>query len=784
MQPLDLISAAPWQRAVFTTYALSLSFFEAVVLDRLVRGGGRNALILADPEGIRAALSEQGARRAGRDYELEPVASTTGVFHPKLTLLFGEGDAHMLISSGNLTFGGWGMNFETVDHLHPSFAADTFDDAADLFDSLAIADTIRTGVADQFEPIAAQLRLSARDAPRNGSHRLLHSVGGSIAERLAQFADDLGGATRITIVSPYFDKTGSAISRLSALLNCEDVRLHVHPEPKGAVRGSMGTNWPTALSARAVCVNTPFDDGSRALHAKCIEILCKRGRLLVSGSANATNAALFVGNVEASLVRIQRNVTVGWKAKAATEPAAYPLPDTEDADDAESRKGILRAILEGDRVVGEVIVPRLHGAASLSVATTAGYIDLGKIDIDSAGRFEAAAPDLEMQSWNGGRMVLRIEQNDHVAEGFVSIAAAAKIIQKAGAMAPRLLAMLSGTETPEDVAAILTWFKEDPARIVSAMPRGGQGGGKAEREPIWVSIEELRAAGEFHASGPASSGANEPAWQRALSLVRSAFTEPRGPWKSGTGEDDQAEDEEDAEGEDERLKRLQREDNAKHRAMNALDDLLEEMLAERHGGIHAASAFALAHYLADRIRPAPSVVHGWLAHILGAFAHNELLMDAPVATAGILLRASDGLDRAAERARTFLLRVKIDPMGFEPDDQAIPGFVEILSPSWDGEQFMGSVRAARTPGEEVRTYLEAAENGEPLPSLLTLQNSPYWQQLAAAFANSEAQSRFRILDKAQKSCPKCNLVLPTGRYQDLRLTGVTHHCGIILCREL
>jgi len=66
MQPLDLISAAPWQRAVFTTYALSLSFFEAVVLDRLVRGGGRNALILADPEGIRAALSEQGARGTGR----------------------------------------------------------------------------------------------------------------------------------------------------------------------------------------------------------------------------------------------------------------------------------------------------------------------------------------------------------------------------------------------------------------------------------------------------------------------------------------------------------------------------------------------------------------------------------------------------------------------------------------------------------------------------------------------------------------------------------------------
>ncbi|MFD1104437.1 hypothetical protein [Sphingobium olei] len=50
MNPLELISAAPWKRVAFTTYALSLSFFEAVLLDALLRSGGRNALILSDPE--------------------------------------------------------------------------------------------------------------------------------------------------------------------------------------------------------------------------------------------------------------------------------------------------------------------------------------------------------------------------------------------------------------------------------------------------------------------------------------------------------------------------------------------------------------------------------------------------------------------------------------------------------------------------------------------------------------------------------------------------------------
>ena len=58
--PLDLVSAHPWQRAAFTTYALSLSFFEAVVLDALVRAEAREMLILADIDGVHLAKHECG----------------------------------------------------------------------------------------------------------------------------------------------------------------------------------------------------------------------------------------------------------------------------------------------------------------------------------------------------------------------------------------------------------------------------------------------------------------------------------------------------------------------------------------------------------------------------------------------------------------------------------------------------------------------------------------------------------------------------------------------------
>ena len=83
-RPEELAGAHPWKKAVFTTYALGLSFFESVVLESLIRGGTRESVILA--EGVRAGLSEQGAQRAGRDYEIEPVTARLGIFHPRCSV--------------------------------------------------------------------------------------------------------------------------------------------------------------------------------------------------------------------------------------------------------------------------------------------------------------------------------------------------------------------------------------------------------------------------------------------------------------------------------------------------------------------------------------------------------------------------------------------------------------------------------------------------------------------------------------------------------------------------
>jgi|SRR6516164_1204426 hypothetical protein len=122
--PLDLVRAHRWSNAFFTTYALSLSCFEAVILDALVRQEVERTLVLADVAGVGAAVAEYGSRCAGRMYEIEPAVVEHGCFHPKFAALTSSTEACLVIGSGNLTFRRWGSNLECLEHLHANFAAE------------------------------------------------------------------------------------------------------------------------------------------------------------------------------------------------------------------------------------------------------------------------------------------------------------------------------------------------------------------------------------------------------------------------------------------------------------------------------------------------------------------------------------------------------------------------------------------------------------------------------------------------------------------------------------
>lgn len=776
MNPLDLVSAAPWRNVAFTTYALSLSFFEAVVLDRLIRGGGQSALILADPEGVRSGLSEEGARRAGRDYDIEPIACTTGAFHPKISVFTTADDAHLLVGSGNLTFGGWGGNLELVEHLHPSFAADAINDAADLFELLTLSEHIRTEASPACIRVAETLRAANRTAIRTGSIRLIHSVGGSIADEIQRFAGELGGARQVTIVSPYHDLDGRGVDALADSLSCDRIRLHAHPD--GTVHGLGATCWPFDATRKRMAVNvaTPFASDKRPLHAKAIEVICRRGRLLISGSANSTHAGLFGANVEASVLRIQRDTQLGWKPL----PASWPeRPETEAADDVEETNnsvGILRASLERGAVKATVIAPALRGTVTVHVRSVRKTRELGEAEIDDEGRVSISALGLEQEVWESGRLVLRIKQGEKVLEGFVAIPAASELIRRSGPIATRIFAILAGNDTPADVAAILAWFREDPERLPNAAKLSAPSMDEdIDEAAIFVRVGALQGR-PLGAPLPGAGLGGSVAWRQAMALLRSAFSAAHGPRGGGQSDEDDDHDDHDA-----RVKLRRRQNQQNVNSLENFELLLPKMLDSRGASADPLLALDMTHFIADRIRPPPNKVRQWLRDIIPAISTFRGPAASRALASLLVYYGTDGVSNGAMRARRALLRRGVDPLTLDPIAcEAIPAFMDLLAQGFNVAEFIEAICSSKTAGEEVRIYLTAAAAGEVFPVFHLLTKSEHWPRLQKALTDRAQFDKVMIVETPPRACPRCHMSFPLAKLDDLRQTGVTTCCDRLI----
>ena len=138
-----------------------------------------------------------------------------------------------------------------------------------------------------------------------GTIRLLHSLDRAILDQLIEIAEDLGGAERLTVASPFqTEPRSTSFARAWHLIMSLYIRMMAARQPR-----SVGLNWPVKASTKVDAVELDLLGGDgRPLHAKAFEIVCRRGRLLVSGSANATMAAL-AGNAMSRCV---------WRVFSAT----------------------------------------------------------------------------------------------------------------------------------------------------------------------------------------------------------------------------------------------------------------------------------------------------------------------------------------------------------------------------------------------------------------------------------------------------------------------------------
>ncbi len=790
LSPLDLIQAKNWTSATFTTYALSLSFVEAVLLDALIRGGGRDLLIVSDVDGVRAALSEQGARRTGRDYEVEPIKVARGVFHAKVGVLLDNEDAHLLVGSGNLTFNGWGGNFEVLEHLHPSFAADAFADAAGFFEALS-QDGPRTShdAGERLLTTAAALRRAAATGNLGGGElHVLHSVSSSISGQFVELAADLGGAQKLVAAAPYWDG-GQAIDSLAAKLGLDEVFVHAHAG--GTVEGTGVANWPrsTAAKVRAVRIVDFGEEKPRRMHAKAFEITCRRGRLLISGSANGSSAALSgPNNIEACTVRIQRERLIGWRLEASEAPEIIASPEPEETEEA--RIGVLRATLRGDEIAGRVLTPTLSGPARAIHVGPDGDRDLGEVELDALGAFNVFTPGLELQSLRGGRFTLRITAPSGQAEGFVSITAFSEVGRRAGVFAPKLMALLAGSEAPADVAAIMTWLHEDPSRLRSATASAMGGGSTTRKEEadVLVPVSELHPA--FAARRPlldaTSESAPQSGWSRFMAQIFAALREPRGPFSQANSQGDGIDDEGEVVTGDVESERPPDPDAV--RALANFEKLFDLLLQPHNAARFATDAFDLANYVCDRLEPDESLAQSWLDHLMDVLLEHppEAVRLDDVASAIVLLCARNPSSEQVLRARGRLLRLGFRLVGPAPD-AALSGFERVIPHAVTREEAWQTILAASTSLELVHVYVEALKRGTRSGDFEGLKQAApeEWPILQGAFASARDRKQILTTRRATVACPKCHSALPAYEAHRMRSMGIgraSNCCGrIILC---
>jgi hypothetical protein len=781
---LDLIQAHQWSSSFFTTYALSLSFFEAVVLDSLVRQGVEDNLILADVEGVRGAMAEHGARNVGRTYDVEPVAVEHGCFHPKLMVLISPTEAHVVIGSGNLTFGGWGTNFECVEHLHPAFAGDAFNDVADFLESLATVKTVKYAAGDRCFAMAKQLRARAAQGQTNGHIRILHSLNRSILDQLVESTAALGGAQRLTVASPFYDN-GQALDRLCNRLGIDHAFLHVHEGR--TVAGSAGSNWPAQAATRIEAAEVELfrEQPVRLLHAKAIEIVCRNGRIVLSGSANATIAALEYGrNVEVCVARIEPDVARSWHLRAASPPNAVaaiePVLPTSGPPPA-----VLRAVLRGEELQGRILTPFPSGIARVQRLTRSGITEIGQTDVNSDGNFTLKAQDLEEHAWTAQRIILRVAASTGaIAEGFVSFASLAEITRRAGAMAPRLFAVLAGTETPEDIAAVMSFFHENPEYLSPGAIGVGWSKTPTQSKDSQVIVSSLLETSNGSTAHPDSNtGTSAASWHRFMEQLLASFQEPRGPISENS---DTADDPSVDTGARPESPRTPRQQPGIKQALVNFDKLFDVMLNKRQFSV----AFHMTQFVCDRIEPDAARVKNYLDRLVAGFIENPMVdggKECACVAILILLAAASvttvSFAVAAMQARRRLLRVGADLSTQAPDATLGHGFVRILSPGIDTEALWEAIRGCRTAQEEVQAYKLADSKPISKAEFPYLSSTPEWDALAGA--NRKGIS---ILSRYHASCPIHFIALPSAeaaRLRDSAIGRASNCCNrILLCEEL
>lgn len=299
--------------SIVTTYSVDAAFYDGSLHHRLRAYGSDNNILMADANMLQRAIAEtpESFGRAGTAYALLPI-SVPGAFHPKITIRLGSDAGCVVVGSANATAAGWGRNREIVGQFEWWRKRSDGDEIANRQLIRKAFDYVSTWLREAgLEAVKRKLDLIERDAAwlfeTEANEGPVELNDGTLVDLLCEDASGgpgilsrivelVGGAaaTRLVVLSPYWDANLEGLLGLNAALN---------PETTTIALSAHTPEFPVDQLHRIPQVSFAgvFDgnDGARFIHAKIFVIETEEWDHVIYGSANCSDDALGLADLAA-----------------------------------------------------------------------------------------------------------------------------------------------------------------------------------------------------------------------------------------------------------------------------------------------------------------------------------------------------------------------------------------------------------------------------------------------------------------------------------------------------
>ncbi len=284
-------------------------------------------------------------------------------------------------------------------------------------------------------------------------------------EQIAEISAQFGGAERITVLSPFYDPEGSAVLTLALATDCPQICIRLPPDPSHLSTFPFPTAQRWGLRVNAVRPRVE-DESRRPLHAKWIEIKTPNGTLTLTGSVNATTAALCsTRNIEVGVMRSGGLVGQEWEE--------IPIPaDFErklfSPRLAAGRVSVHASLLGSGEIRGQIIPSAgVLGQWILTLERLGNIIADLSVDVDDAGKFQVTFRGSE-RLIEAGAIRITISKVDKEGAGWLEMEELLRMPAHQRSVFSAMVRFMTNQANEQDDIALLDYLAISAARHLGA----------------------------------------------------------------------------------------------------------------------------------------------------------------------------------------------------------------------------------------------------------------------------------------------------------------------------